>query len=90
MYDSWTEDAGPDRSYHRERAREELQRARSAAGICARRAHLELARLHAEHMRSGFGDLRRDPFPDARPQAAHPTTSTQDIERDSWIRQATF
>jgi hypothetical protein len=41
----------PDRDYHRKRAGEELMRAQSAAAVCARRAHLELLKLHSERMK---------------------------------------
>lgn len=38
--------------YHRDRAEQEVERARSATSMCARRAHLELAKLHEQHVRS--------------------------------------
>jgi len=68
-----------DRGYHRVRAREELERARAASSICARRAHLELARLHTRYVGCGRGSTRTDPFLDARYQAVHPTRLVQDV-----------
>jgi hypothetical protein len=44
--------ARSDRDYQRQRLRDELNRARSAESICARRAHLELARLYRERVRA--------------------------------------
>jgi hypothetical protein len=36
------------KGYHSKRAEQELEQARSTASGCARRSHLELARLHAQ------------------------------------------
>lgn len=44
-----------DHDYHSARSRQELEQARTAASDCARRAHLQLARLHAVYQ-SGQGD----------------------------------
>lgn len=38
----------PDRDYHLKRVEQELDRARAATHGCARHAHLELAKLHAQ------------------------------------------
>lgn len=71
-----------DRDYHRTRSREELDRGRSAASMCARRAHLELARLHAERMESGYDHLGRDPSGLAQAQAAHSGASIPVSQRE--------
>lgn len=55
--------------YHQTRAREEIDRARSAASACARRAHLELAQLHLDRLRDGsdhFATIRSGVDPGER------------------------
>jgi hypothetical protein len=50
---SWEADVTEtEHEYHHARARKELQHAQSASSICARRAHLKLASLHAERIES--------------------------------------
>jgi hypothetical protein len=53
MLISQADEAQSDREYHRVRTKQELDRARFAGSTCARSAHLELARLHAERVSSG-------------------------------------
>ncbi|WP_242096841.1 hypothetical protein [Sphingomonas sp. CROZ-RG-20F-R02-07] len=43
---------GSDRDHHLRRAQQELERVRSAASECARRAHLELAQRYTLLVRS--------------------------------------
>jgi hypothetical protein len=49
-----------DHAYHLVRAFAEFERARLARSVCARRAHLELAELHAERAGSDCMHLRQD------------------------------
>jgi len=58
MLISQADDFQLDRDYHRVRTKQELDRARFAESTCARSAHLELAKLHAQRVRSGTGHHR--------------------------------